>query len=503
MPGLGKQFLRNVYTSWLGYAIRAVVAFLFVPYVTTVLGDSRYGVWVIIFQTINYFSLLDIGMSSAITRYVSKFLSKRDFGGINRVLNTSNLAYLALGSLALAGVYLFTVLFFDYFKIGDPALAEEGRKALLVLGLFIACSFYLLPFGNTLVAFQRQDIAAGLKLVEELVRTAIMVWLLSQGYGLLSLALSLVAVSLARHLVALVWLKKLYPQLRFAPRLANAATATMLLGYSKISFGITVAWLVIFNTDVFLLGLLNSAAAAGIYYPGAQLLLHFRNLVNSIGTPLIPAISHLDATASRSRINEVYFKGLRYTSYLSFLLAVGLIAYARSFVGLWLAPEFAETAVVIIVLAVGAAVFLPQIIGNSVLFGIEKHRYVLYVLAVEAVAKIILALILVGKYGLLGMALASAIPQVVIYLSLFPWLLARQLQISFVRLVWCELKSGLAAVMVAVPISILVRHLLPPDTWAGFAINIAVVVLITGAIGYRFVLRPDDRLRVIEFFYRR
>jgi len=101
------------------------------------------------------------------------------------------------------------------------------------------------------------------------------------------------------------------------------------------------------------------------------------------------------------------------------------------------------------------------------------------------------------------MALASAIPQVVVYLSLFPWLLARQLQVSFARLIWCGLKSGLAAVMVAVPVTILVQQLLPPDTWAAFAINIITVVLVSGAIGYRFVLRPDDRLRVVELFYRR
>ena len=34
---------------------------------------------------------------------------------------------------------------------------------------------------------------------------------------------------------------------------------------------------------------------AGIYAPGAQLMLYFRNIVNNIGIPLIPAISHLEA----------------------------------------------------------------------------------------------------------------------------------------------------------------------------------------------------------------
>ncbi|MDH4033828.1 MAG: oligosaccharide flippase family protein, partial [candidate division Zixibacteria bacterium] len=79
MPKTEPQLSKNISASSVAYVIRIVVTFLFVPFITSVLGDARYGVWVIIFQTINYFTLLDLGLTSAITRYVSKYLSERDY----------------------------------------------------------------------------------------------------------------------------------------------------------------------------------------------------------------------------------------------------------------------------------------------------------------------------------------------------------------------------------------------------------------------------------------
>jgi len=152
---IGRQFFKNMFSSWFAYLIRIIITFLFVPYITTVLGGERYGVWVIIFQTIGYFSLLDCGFSSALTRYISKYLGQKDFPGINKILNSANLLYLIIGAVVFAGVYLFVTFFFEYFKISDPALMQEGKNALLILGAFMAFNFIALPFGNSLGAFHR------------------------------------------------------------------------------------------------------------------------------------------------------------------------------------------------------------------------------------------------------------------------------------------------------------------------------------------------------------
>jgi len=213
MIHLKKQLMRNIWSSWAGYAVRIVISFLFVPYITSVLGDARYGVWVIVFQTINYFTLLDLGLEKALVRFLSKYLGKRDFLRINRTLNTTFGLYLIAGSIIIVGAWLTATFLFDFFQIGDPSLAAEGKSVLIIIGLFSGIRFYLLPFTASLVGFQRSDISAALHTIEEIVRAAVLVWLLLNGYGMVSLALAILVVSVVRQLVAIIVAKHLYPEM--------------------------------------------------------------------------------------------------------------------------------------------------------------------------------------------------------------------------------------------------------------------------------------------------
>ena len=72
MTNFGRQILRNILTSWGSYVGRILIAFFFIPYITMTLGSTRYGVWVILLQLVNYLSLLDFGLERALTRFISK-----------------------------------------------------------------------------------------------------------------------------------------------------------------------------------------------------------------------------------------------------------------------------------------------------------------------------------------------------------------------------------------------------------------------------------------------
>ena len=259
--------------------------------------------------------------------------------------------------------------------------------------------------------------------------------------------------------------------------------------------------MIIFSTDSLLLGLLASSAAAGIYAPGAQLMLYLRHIVNAIGIPLIPAVSQLESTGNFDRIRDIYFRGLKYISYFSFFLTVGVILYARSFVGLWLKPEFADSAQVMIILAVSSAFFLPQIIGNSILFGIEKHKYLLYVLVCEASIKIVLSFLLIGKYGLTGMALAATIPQLLLYVTIYPYFMARVLNLPLHRIVLYSLGPGLAALVVTLPSALYIKYILPPLSWPTFLANIALVTAVA-ALPAWFLLEAEDRRMLFKLIKR-
>ncbi|MGH8015914.1 MAG: lipopolysaccharide biosynthesis protein, partial [Candidatus Zixiibacteriota bacterium] len=182
-----RQFLMNVFSSWYAHAVRVAIAFFFIPFITSILGESRYGVWVIVFQAVSYFTLLDLGMNAAIVRFVSRLLGEKNFDNINRVLNTATLFYFGIGLIAAALIALFSFHHFDIFKIDNAAYIREGATSMAILGIFVGLRFVMLPFGGSFVAFHRQDIANMLNICEDLVRTFAMVFILYLGYGLVEL----------------------------------------------------------------------------------------------------------------------------------------------------------------------------------------------------------------------------------------------------------------------------------------------------------------------------
>ena len=148
-----------------------------------------------------------------------------------------------------------------------------------------------------------------------------------------------------------------------------------------------------------------------------------------------------------------------------------------------------------IVLAIPAAIYLPQIVGNSILFGTERHRDLLRVLLIEAVAKVSIGLFLVHKMGLLGLAFGTGIPQFIIYGFVFPVVMHRAVGVSVGRFYVTFLRSALIAAAVGAPISLLMRYVAPPIAWPQFVLNVLAVMLCALPAGYMLV-EKDDRARI-------
>jgi O-antigen/teichoic acid export membrane protein len=497
---IARQFLKNILSSWVAYAIRLALGFLFVPYITSVFGSEQYGVWVIIFQAISYISLFDLGFERAVVRFVAKYYAQGDEEAVRRTLSTSQGIFLILAPAVLIAVSAVALLLFDFVKVSDVALRSDGQIALIIIGVLLTTRFALGTIHHALQGLQRFDIINAIDIGEEILRFGSMALLLSMGYGMIGLAIAILGVNVLRLAAAWIWLHAVEPTIRWDPRAFDKERFKELYGYSKMSFGITIAWLVIFGSDSILLGMIASASAAGIYAPAAQLMLYMRHVINAIGIPLAPAISHLEAKGRDYGVVRTYLAGLKYVTFISFFLSCGVIIFARPFVSLWLPSEFAQTADVMMILAVGSAIFLPQIIGNSILFGIERHRYLFYVLVCEAVLKIGLSFLLIGEYGAKGMAIAAAVPQVILYLTIYPYFMSKVLGQSLPHLLGVAARSGFLAILATVATGLAMRTVLPPETWPTLLCDTAVTGGVALAVGWSLVVERSERDRLMSAF---
>ena len=83
------------------------------PILTGYFGKEGYGVWILVGQVIAYLGVLDLGVSSSVSRFVAKYDAQKNEEGLLRILNTS----LFLNFLSMVIVVLVTLLIWPRFSV--------------------------------------------------------------------------------------------------------------------------------------------------------------------------------------------------------------------------------------------------------------------------------------------------------------------------------------------------------------------------------------------------
>ncbi|UCD17206.1 MAG: polysaccharide biosynthesis C-terminal domain-containing protein, partial [Candidatus Zixiibacteriota bacterium] len=410
--------------------------------------------------------------------------------------------YSVIGLTTIGLTLLLSSFVVDFFNIPSELL-PPARLALIIIGANVAFNFVMLSWSDSLQAFHRYDVMNGLHIVEDILRTITIVYLLLEGYGIVAMALTFLVFSMMRQFTGAALLKKLHPALRINRRFISAAAARMIFNYSLIGFLISIAWLLIANTDNILIGYFFDTTAVTKYAIAGSIIVYFRNVILAVTFPLRPLISHYDALEKKDKITYIYARGTRYLYYITFAVAGVTLVFADSFIRLWLGPGYGETAHVLKLLVLPAAVFLPQAVANSVLYGIEEHRHILYIIIAEGLLNLLLSIILLQYYGIYGVAYGTIIPQVLLYLFVLPRIIKSILGIRLTDFYLSLIKSIFLALIVSLPLSYLADRVAPPTTWAYFFGDIIFIALLALAGAYLIAGRDDLRIILSGLFRKR
>jgi O-antigen/teichoic acid export membrane protein len=271
----------------------------------------------------------------------------------------------------------------------------------------------------------------------------------------------------------------------------NRETFKILYNYSLIGFFISIAWLLIANTDNVVIGYFFDTASVAKYAIAGSIIIYLRNLVLAVAFPLRPVISHYEALGLKENISYIYSKGTKYLYYITFVIGGATVILADDFILLWLGPGYEPTAMILKILVLPAALFLPQAVANSVLYGIEEHRNILYLIIVEGILNLGLSLVLLKYYGIYGVAIGTVIPQILIYLIVLPLIVRRLLGFRLSEFYKSTFVSILAALTVSSGTAYIIGKLLSLDNWLSFFIIIAIIAAISLGVGCLIADRED------------
>jgi O-antigen/teichoic acid export membrane protein len=501
MPGVVRQLGKNILASWASLAVRVVLVFLVNPFIIHTLGNDRYGVWVLVVSIINYMTILDLGLKQALIRFISKFLGLGDYDKINSILNTAFIVYSMVGFIVIATTFILSFFALDWFNIPEEHLSQ-GRTVLIIVGINTALNFILLCWGNSLGGFHRFDIVNAALIFEDIFRTVAIIILLKKGFGLVAFALAFLVFSQLRLVIGGGFLKVLFPRVRLDFRAVRKETFRMLFEYGLISFLISIAWLLIANTDNVIIGYFLDTSSVTKFAIAAGFIVYLRSLVHAVSFPLRPVVSHYETLDKKENIIFIYTRGTKFLYFLTFAVAGITIVFADNFIYLWLGEGYSETAAVLRILILPAAVFLPQTIANSVFYGVERHKFLLYIIIAEGLVNLVLSVILVRIFGIYGVAYGTAIPQVLIYLFVVPMIIRSMLGISLFDFYLASGRSALTAFCVSAGFSYALKSLFFPDSWVIFFGEILLTGGLLILVGYLILGKEEIRDITVRLWYK-
>ncbi|HZO99251.1 MAG TPA: oligosaccharide flippase family protein [Terriglobia bacterium] len=486
---------KNVASSWMRLAVQLAIGFILSPFILHKLGDTAFGVWVLIFSLSAYYGLFDFGILAAVPRYVARFAAANDREALARFVNTSLAACGVLGLLLLSITLVGSRYLDVVFKI-PPDFVGSARLLLLILGSDIALGLPLHVLGCVLEGYQRFDLLNLTHIGASILRGLLIFAALTLGGGLVMMALLAVAVNLLRHLVCVRVVFRNTP-LRIGTRYVDRSMLGELMSFSLVSLGLTIAENLRFQSDAIVIGAFLSSTAITYYSIGLRLADYPAGIVSSLAQIFTPMASHLEAIGDNARLQRVFLVGNRACALVIFPLCAFLIILGKEIIAVWVGPKYSASYPVLLVLVVSKTLFLAQSCSSRMLVGLGRLRALTLVVFLDGVANLILSIVLIRHWGILGVAIGTAIPLTCTSLFFLPLYLCRILKVSLGAFLRQSFLLPLASTVAMACVLVLTSRLLQPASYPGLFLQLAVAGSSYGLslLAY-FLISEPDRARI-------
>jgi O-antigen/teichoic acid export membrane protein len=420
------QLLKNVGSSWFSLGINVLVGIFLSPFIMHRLGDTAFGIWVLIFSITGYFGIFDLGISTSVIRYVSKYTATKETDKLARYINTSLASYGAIGMLSMA-VTLFLSFYVDRFFRIPPGMHSQARILLLLVGGSVSLGFPLGISIGILEGLQRYYLNNWIAVVMSLTRAALIVFFLHRGYGLVTIALITVLPSVAAAMVRAFFVTRLLPLpygLKYIDREAFGHMAT----FGGATMLLIISARLRFQTDEMVIGSMLSAAAITYFSIGARIMDYAFQVVATLAQLFVPMSSQSEAVGKLDRIRKIYIAGNRACALVTFPMIATVLILGKSIIEVWVGSKYVPLSYpVLVTLAIPMTLLMSQAASGRILIGMGRHRQLAMVSLIEGVGNLILSIALVRPLGIVGDALGTAIPMACTMLFFTPRHLKKQL----------------------------------------------------------------------------
>jgi O-antigen/teichoic acid export membrane protein len=422
------EIIKNVSSSWFALGASILVGIFLSPFILHRLGNTSYGAWILVFSVTGYYGLFDLGIRSSVIRYVSTYTATNDVDGVSRLINTALVVYTVIGVAAILATLILSRFLGSLFRM-PPDFLPTARVLFLMVGTAVGLGFPAGVFSGILEGLNRFYFVNVTNLAATLLRALLIILYLKLGYGLLTVAFITVTLPLLGAGVRAAIVLRVLP-LRFGWQYVDRTALGEIARYSGISLILMIAYKLRFKTDEVLISTLVSVAAVTYFSIGDRLVDYTGEVVSSLAQIFVPMSGQSDAKGDRDELRKILVVGNRACSLIIFPITATLIILGKSVITAWVGAAYVVTCYpVLLTLLIPTTFIMAQAASSRILYGMARHRSLAWVTAMEAIANVILSVVLIRPFGIVGDALGTAIPLTCTGLFFLPRHLCRVLEV--------------------------------------------------------------------------
>src|SRR6266702_689890 len=401
--------------SSLIYIVSTIVtAMIQLHYVVRFLPKELAGVWILFLTVGAYVAFFDLGISPTLGREIAFARGNREIDEATRQNRIADI-------LASCGyLYRWIAAAAAILSIGCGALyilhvfdAPKGQVVAVAWTIFsVGAAFNLL--GSTAFAglFGFGDIA-----VEKLLRSACL-WFglilssisLYAGFGIMGPAIGWALQGLLARMIARRVLQKRYLGPEYPAGVVRTDVLRQIAGPSLKLATIQLGAILILQSANPLIAIVIGASAIPLYEPISRMSAATMTLALLVVSASSPFISSAFAAKDLLTVKKMLFRNLRYGMAITVVACTVLGISCSKIVEAWLGKGFFAGSAVAWVLLIMVSLEVHHVIFDTVMMASGQIVFVKPAL-IAATINLILAVILAGKFGLLGVALAVMIAQ--------------------------------------------------------------------------------------------
>jgi O-antigen/teichoic acid export membrane protein len=412
VTALGRHVIWSTLLNYAGKLLVIGTGLATTPFILDRLGPSMYGMWALVASIVAYGGLLDLGMTTAVVKYVAEYRARGKLDDLEHLLATAMWVYAGFGLAAIALGAVVAPIFPYVFQVAPEARHTASWLVFLSaagMGVSLACS---IP-PAVLRGLQRFDYLNVVAVFGAVLNAGAMVLVLLLGGDVLAVGATPIVCAPVVLVVSNWLVHRAAPDLRWDWRRVKLGLLRGVVGYSAPIAVVNVSQRLQTKTDEIVIGAVMPIAMVTPFALAGRLSKAAPMLVDQFMKLLVPLASEMHAVEHPARLRSLFVTTTRLT--LALYLPVGgmLVLLGGPLLSMWVGPQYAPYSYITAILIAAAMFDAASGPASSILQGMARHRLLAGTSMCTGLANLGLSLALIGPLGLAGVAIGTLIPAVI------------------------------------------------------------------------------------------